>query len=68
MNPYSYITSIQIRHPEMEHETITDTLGIEPNSAFPPRTGYHAFWVHHYLMREDGDLPNFVANQIQDLK
>jgi hypothetical protein len=68
MNPYSYIASIRIRHPEMSHETITDTLGIKPNTAFPPRPDYHTFWAHHYLMQDDGDLPKFVANMIQDLK
>lgn len=53
MTSYAYITSLEIRHPEMLPATITETLAICPSTTFPPRDDYRTFWVHHFLMRED---------------
>ena len=48
MIPYSYIATLEIRHPQMLPATITDTLAIKPNTTFPRRHDYRTYWAHRF--------------------
>ncbi len=81
MYPYDYALSLRIKHPEVDPQTFTDTLGRQPEVAW--RAGErrttpngdlleghrtYSYWTSRCTSPDDSDIEAFIRRTIDELK
>lgn len=80
MHPYTYKVSLRIRHPTMDPQIFTETLGMQPwvarhagepraTSTSPWLEGNHrkTYWTSRLTPPDDSDIETFLVRTVKSL-